>query len=197
MYRVGEYEGSRAADAVVDAATEVVGGGVGAVVGNVAGAAAKAAKNVANGSKAVAKLAKAVDEVAAARKAAGTLDDAAGTVGNEAGTPGGGTTTIYRAVIGNEPDDIIKDGLFRLPEGFSKGKYFTLNSKDATWYAKQAFGKLGDTSPYTLIQTEAPSRLIEAATFVDRSVGAVLVPRNSLPLLSKPSILTHCTLPGK
>jgi hypothetical protein len=81
MYRVGEYEGSSAADVVVDAATEVVGGGVGAVVGNVARVAAKAAKNVVNGYKAVAKLAKAVDEVAAAGKTAGTLDDAAGTAG--------------------------------------------------------------------------------------------------------------------
>lgn len=97
----------------------------------------------------------------------------------------------------NELDDILKDGLFRLPEGLGEGKYFTLTPKDASWYAKQAFGKWGDTSPYTLIQTQAPTSLIEAMSFVDRGVGTVVIPWNSLPLLSKPSILTHCPLPGK
>lgn len=71
------------------------------------------------------------------------------------------TTPLYRAVMNSELDDIVSSGAFRNPAGIEQ-KYFSATAEGAASYARQAFGKMGDTSPYTIIRTDAPSSLLPA-----------------------------------
>lgn len=104
------------------------------------------------------------------------------------------TTPLYRAVMNSELDDIVSSGAFRNPAGIEQ-KYFSATTEGAASYARQAFGKMGDTSPYTIIRTDAPSSLLPAIQSVDRGVPAILVPTNVLPKLSPPQVLPYSPYP--
>jgi RHS repeat-associated protein len=104
------------------------------------------------------------------------------------------TTPLYRAVMNSELDDIVSSGAFRNPAGIEQ-KYFSATAEGAASYARQAFGKMGDTSPYTIIRTDAPSSLLPAIQSVDRGVPAILVPTNVLPKLSPPQVLPYSPYP--
>ena len=104
------------------------------------------------------------------------------------------TTPLYRAVMNPELDDIVSTGVFRNPAGIEQ-KYFSATAEGAASYAKQAFGKMGDTSPYTIIRTDAPTSLLSSVHSVDRGVPAILVPTNSLPKLSPPQVLPYSPYP--
>jgi len=104
------------------------------------------------------------------------------------------TTPLYRAVMNSELDDIVTTGVFRNPAGIEQ-KYFSATAEGAASYARQAFGKMGDTSPYTIIRTDAPTSLLPSIHSVDRGVPAILVPTNALPKLSPPQVLPHSPYP--
>jgi RHS repeat-associated protein len=104
-----------------------------------------------------------------------------------------GTTTLYRAVMNPELDDILASGAFRNPVGI-ESKYFSTSAEGAASYAKQAFGKFGDTSPYTLIQTEVPNSLLPGAINVDRGIQTIVLPSEALPGLV-PKVLNSAPIP--
>ena len=103
-------------------------------------------------------------------------------------------TPLYRAVMNSELDDIARNGAFRNPAGI-ENKYFSTTAEGAASYGRQAYGKFGDTSPYTIIRTDAPSSIVPKITPVDGGVPAVVIPTNSLPQLSTPQILPYSPLP--
>lgn len=104
------------------------------------------------------------------------------------------TTPLYRAVMNSELDDIVTSGAFRNPVGIEQ-KYFSATADGAASYARQAFGKMGDTSPYTIIKTDAPISLLPSIHSVDRGVPAILVPTNVLPKLGPPQVLPYSPYP--
>ncbi|MGL4399892.1 MAG: RHS repeat-associated core domain-containing protein [Luteolibacter sp.] len=104
------------------------------------------------------------------------------------------TTPLYRAVMNSELDDIVTSGAFRNPVGIEQ-KYFSATAEGAASYGRQAFGKMGDTSPYTIIRTDAPTSLLPSIHSVDRGVPAILVPTNVLPKLGPPQVLPYSPFP--
>lgn len=83
--------------------------------------------------------------------------------------------------MNSELDDIARTGAFRNPAGI-ENKYFSTTAEGAASYGRQAYGKFGDTSPYTIIFTDAPSSIVPKITPVDSGVPAVTT--NALPRLS-------------
>ena len=105
-----------------------------------------------------------------------------------------GTTPLYRAVMNSELKDIAGSGVFRNPAGI-ENKYFSTTAEGAADYAKKAFGKFGDTSPYTIIRTDAPTSIVPKVVPVDGGVPAVVIPTKALPRLSPPQILPYSPVP--
>jgi len=114
-------------------------------------------------------------------------------VGTDVSSAAEGTTTLYRAVMNPELDDILASGALRNPAGI-ESKYFSTSAEGAASYAKQAFGKFGDTSPYTLIQTEVPNSLLPGAINVDRGIQTIVLPGEALPGLV-PKVLNSAPIP--
>ena len=104
------------------------------------------------------------------------------------------TTPLYRAVMNSELDDIGRIRAFRNPAGI-ENKYFSTTAEGAASYGSQAYGKFGDTSPYTIIMTDAPTSIVPRVIPVDGGVPSVVIPTYSLPQLSTPQILPFSPVP--
>jgi len=89
---------------------------------------------------------------------------------------------------------IAASKVFRNPLGI-ENKYFSTTAEGSASYGKQAFGKFGDTSPYTIIQTSAPTRLIPEIIPVDGGIPAVTISTQNLSLLGTPKILSYTSIP--
>jgi len=110
------------------------------------------------------------------------------------GRSGTNTMPLYRAVMNSELDDMARTGAFRNPPGI-ENKYFSTTAEGAASYGRQAYGKFGDTSPYTIIRTDAPTSIVPKITPVDSGVPAVVLPTDALPRLSPPQVLPYSPLP--
>lgn len=95
----------------------------------------------------------------------------------------GGTTRLYRAVLGDELSDIAERQAFRNPSGI-ESKYFSTSAEGAASYARQAAHAFGE-GPFTIIETSIASNLItrQMRVTVDRGVSTVVLPTRLLPSL--------------
>lgn len=80
------------------------------------------------------------------------------------------------------------------PSG-SIAKHFSTTEEGAAKYAQQAYGKFGDTSPYTIVRVEAPTSVIDQAPYLDRGVPTVTVQNELLPKLGVPKPIDHALIP--
>jgi hypothetical protein len=113
-------------------------------------------------------------------------------VGKELSYSTQNSVDLYRAIKPNEVNQILQTKSFINPYGI-ENKYFSTTLEGALQYARMAENAFGDP-PYTIIKTsmlesnfnDIPLDLKET---VDRGINAILVPTNTLPLLSAPKIL--------
>jgi hypothetical protein len=103
-----------------------------------------------------------------------------------------GTTALFRAVTATELKDMMATGAFKTLPG-QEVKYFATTARGAASYAEQATRAFGD-GPFTIVRTSIPTRAIQSFGSVDPVVGqgaiqTVVVPTQSLPLLSTPTIV--------
>lgn len=94
-----------------------------------------------------------------------------------------------------ELEDIAASGVLRNPQGIEV-KYFSITREGAASYAKKAFGRFDDTSPYTLVSVSAPARLVRRVLLVDGAIATVAIATRNLRWLGPPRILRFMPLPG-
>ena len=102
-------------------------------------------------------------------------------------------TTIYRAVGPDELADIQNTGQL-INRGSAEGKYFTSSAEAASDYAKQAVNAFMDP-PYTIVETQIPTKLLPKPVTVDRGIPAYVIPDEVLPQL-QPYVLPTMPVPG-
>lgn len=73
---------------------------------------------------------------------------------------------LFRVVMDAEKLQIDKTGAFENPQGI-EGKYFSTSENGSCTYAKLAYQKFGDDSPYWSFRVKVPSILLEGMLTVD------------------------------
>ena len=103
-------------------------------------------------------------------------------------------TTLYRAVMPAEYDDLRLSWTFQNPRGIEV-KYFSETAEGATHYARLAHRAFGD-GPFTLVETQISEEWIlpEMRVKVDQTIATVVVPTELLPQLSPPIIWPYLLL---
>jgi hypothetical protein len=109
-------------------------------------------------------------------------------------TTKGGKITIFRAVLPAELMQIDQTETLEKPIGIET-KYFAISQEGASAYARKAFGKFGDTEPYTIIKVDVPLSLTIDTLTVDANIDTVVL--SSVQLIGLvPELLDYC-LRGK
>jgi hypothetical protein len=108
------------------------------------------------------------------------------------------TVRLWRVALDPEIEDIKKTGIFRLPLGYGKAKYFSDTSESAASYAKQAYGRWLQDGPYTMLETAIPRDFItsDMKLTVDRSIPTIVIPEELLPYLNPPIVLDNMPITG-
>jgi RHS repeat-associated protein len=108
-----------------------------------------------------------------------------------------GTTTLYRAVLPEELEDIQATGVLRNSAGIEV-KYFTNSAEMASTYAKKAFRGLSidGGNPYTIVCVDVPSAMVKdvSAFFVDGGIQSWVLSDSQLVGLV-PKILNYMPIP--
>jgi len=71
-----------------------------------------------------------------------------------------GTTTLYRAVLQNELDDIAAAGAYRLPQGQAEVKGFFSTAEEAAGFARKMFQRAPGEGAYTITSTTVPNSFL-------------------------------------
>ena len=82
-------------------------------------------------------------------------------VGSISGTTQGGTTTLYRAVLNSELDDIAEFGAYQLPKGQAEVKGFFSTAEEAAVFAKKMFQRAPGEGSYTITSITAPNSSLQ------------------------------------
>ncbi len=97
---------------------------------------------------------------------------------------------LFRAVMEGEHAQIHDTNTLQNPGGI-ESKYFATSERGANSYAKLAFGRFGDESPYYIIRVAVPSALIQDILSVDGGIGTVVLQTEQLIGLV-PEMLNVC-----
>lgn len=98
--------------------------------------------------------------------------------------------SLFRAVMEEEFHQIQSENTFKNPEGIET-KYFAKSEDHASYYARLAFGRFGDDSPYYIIEVEISNSLTYDSLIVDQEIETVVLTTDQLFGLV-PQILKSC-----